>query len=111
MQGHAPPAAGWHYRTVQAAGLVFFLLAKSITGTLGRESAFTAKIGEGDLSQTLEISQQDEVGKLAGAKLIITGSIYAGEKNYELFLKLLRVETGEILSVTKLIVSRKLGLS
>ena len=51
-----------------------------------------------------------EAGKLAGAKIIITGNIYTGDKNYEIFLKLLRVETGEVLSITKLIVSRKLGL-
>jgi len=51
-----------------------------------------------------------EAGKLAGAKIIITGNIYAGTKNYKIFLKLLRVETGEVLSVTKLVVSKKLGL-
>ncbi|MDH3976032.1 MAG: VWA domain-containing protein [Deltaproteobacteria bacterium] len=51
-----------------------------------------------------------EAGKLAGAKIIIRGNIYSGKKNYEIFLKLLRVETGEVLSVTKLVVSRKLGL-
>lgn len=51
-----------------------------------------------------------EAGKLAGARIIITGNIYEGAKNYELFLKLLRVKTGEVLSVTKLVVSKKLSL-
>lgn len=49
-------------------------------------------------------------GKLMGATMIITGKIYLSQDNYEIFLKLLRVETGEVLAVNKLKVDRKLGL-
>ena len=49
-------------------------------------------------------------GKLMGASMIITGKIYLSQNNYEIFLKLLRVETGEVLAVNKLKIDRKLGL-
>ena len=49
-------------------------------------------------------------GKLMGARMIITGKVYLSQNNYEIFLKLLRVETGEILAVNKLKIDRKLGL-
>jgi len=49
-------------------------------------------------------------GKLMGARMIITGKIYLSQDNYEIFLKLLRVETGEVLAVNKLKIDRKLGL-
>jgi Mg-chelatase subunit ChlD len=51
------------------------------------------------------------VGKLIGARMIVTGRLYSKNKNYEVFLKLLRVETGEVLSVNKLMIDRRLGLS
>jgi Mg-chelatase subunit ChlD len=50
------------------------------------------------------------VGKMIGAKLIIVGKVYKKKNKYEIFLKLLRVETSEILSVTKIIVDKSLGL-
>jgi hypothetical protein len=43
--------------------------------------------------------------------MLISGTLFDRGKNYEVFLKLLRVETGEILSVTKLLVDKALGLS
>ncbi len=52
-----------------------------------------------------------EIGKLIGAKILVTGELYSKETNYELFLKLLNVETGEVLSVTKTVIDRNLGLS
>ena len=52
-----------------------------------------------------------KIGNLMGAKMLIIGKFYAGkENNYELFLKLLQVETGEILAVTKSIIDVNLGL-
>jgi hypothetical protein len=49
-------------------------------------------------------------GKLMGARMIITGRLYLTQDNYEIFMKLLRVETGEVLAVNKLKIDRKLGL-
>lgn len=51
-----------------------------------------------------------KVGKLIGAKMMIGGTLYERKDTYEIFLKLLRVETGEILSVNKLKIDRKLGI-
>ena len=51
-----------------------------------------------------------EIGEILNAEILIGGSLYhAGQ--YELFLKMLRVETGEILSVTKAEIDSALGLS
>lgn len=52
-----------------------------------------------------------KVGKLAGAKLLVTGKLYRRDDDYELFLRLLRVETAEVLSVTKARIDAKLGLN
>ena len=47
---------------------------------------------------------------LSPSELLIIGKLYSTAKGYELFLKLLRVETGEVLSVTKAIIDTALGL-
>lgn len=50
------------------------------------------------------------VGQMLGAEVLLLGKLYRKEGGYELFLKLLRVQTGEILSVTKARIDRRLGL-
>lgn len=62
------------------------------------------------LSGLVDDSQAAKVGNLLGAEVLVTGRLYAKEDRYEVFLKLLRVETGEILSATKARVDRKLGI-
>ncbi len=52
-----------------------------------------------------------EAGKLIGAKMIVTGRLMAGKGKFVIFLKLIRVETAELLSATKLVVDRGLGIS
>ncbi|MBN2536348.1 MAG: VWA domain-containing protein [Spirochaetales bacterium] len=52
-----------------------------------------------------------EVGALLGAEVLITGKMYRKEKHYEIFFKFLRVETAEILSVTRTRIEKTLGLS
>ncbi len=66
-----------------------------------------------ELSQTGLVSDENavKVGKVIGAKMLITGKLYPKADNYEIFLKLLRVETGEVLAVNKLRIDKKLGLS
>ena len=51
-----------------------------------------------------------KAGKLLGAEIIITGRVYRMKDNYEIFMKMLRVETGEVLSVNKLKIDGRLGL-
>jgi Mg-chelatase subunit ChlD len=62
------------------------------------------------LSDLAEEQGAARVGQLMGAELLIIGKLYSTAKGYELFLKLLRVETGEVLSVTKAIIAPALGL-
>ena len=51
-----------------------------------------------------------KLGNLLGAKAIFSGKLYAAKNGYEIFLKLIRVETGEILSVTKLKIGKDLAI-
>ncbi len=62
------------------------------------------------LSDLAEEQGAAKVGELIGAQLLIIGKLYSTAKGYELFLKLVRVETGEVLSVTKAIIDKELGL-
>jgi Mg-chelatase subunit ChlD/TolB-like protein len=51
-----------------------------------------------------------KAGKLLGADYLVTGTVFAGKERYEIFLKLVRVETAEVLSATKAKLDLKLGL-
>jgi len=66
-----------------------------------------------ELSLSLQSLAEDEsaarVGRLLGAKLLVTGSLYGKEAGYESFLKLIDVETGEILAMTRLKIGPGLG--
>ena len=50
------------------------------------------------------------IGKAIGAQMLLSSTLFDRGKNFEIFMKLVRVETGEILSVTKLVADKKLGL-
>lgn len=50
------------------------------------------------------------LGALLGAEVMVTGRLYIRNDKYEIFLKLLRVETGEILSVSRAKLTKDLGL-
>jgi len=62
------------------------------------------------LSDLAEEQGAAKVGELLGAELLFIGKLYSTAKGYELFLKLVRVETGEVLSLTKAIIDKELGL-
>ena len=62
------------------------------------------------LSGLLTEAQTTKIGELLGAELLLAGELYEKEGSYDLFLKLLRVETAEILAVTKIIIDKDLGL-
>jgi Mg-chelatase subunit ChlD len=69
------------------------------------------------LLQELELQLSDladdkgavRVGALMGAELLLAGRLYLRSDGFELFLKLLKVQTGEVLSVTKARIDRRLG--
>ena len=50
------------------------------------------------------------VGKILNAEMLLTSRMFDRTEGYEVFIKLLRVQTGEILSVTKLVIDKGLGL-
>lgn len=52
-----------------------------------------------------------EVGKILGARMLITGKVFRKGDIYEIFPSLLNVETGEILAVTKAKLDAQLGIS
>jgi pentose-5-phosphate-3-epimerase len=87
-------------------------MTKYETFTMVERKDLQAILQEMKLQLTGAISDKDavKVGKLAGAKMIVAGSLYGNADYYELFLKLLRVESGEVLSVTKARNNKKLGL-
>ena len=49
-------------------------------------------------------------GELLGADILVTGSVYRRDGKYEIFLRLIRVSTAEVLSVARARVDAKLGL-
>ena len=51
-----------------------------------------------------------KIGQILNADVLITGNLFGKDDAFELFLRLVRVETGEILSVTRSVIDRKLGL-
>lgn len=51
-----------------------------------------------------------KLGRLLNAQYLITGKQFTRDDSFELFLNLLRVETGEVLSITKAVLDRELGL-
>ena len=64
------------------------------------------------LSQSALVDEKKavEAGKLTGAELLVMGTLFRMPEAFEMFLKLLRTETGEILSVTKMRIDTGLGL-
>jgi Mg-chelatase subunit ChlD len=62
------------------------------------------------LSGLADEGQAAKVGKLLGARILVLGKLYPKGQAYELFLKLLWVENGEVLSATKAVIDRRLGI-
>jgi Mg-chelatase subunit ChlD len=62
------------------------------------------------LSGLVDDESAVRVGELLGAEMLITGKMYRKNKTIEIFFKLLRVQTSEVLSVTKTKIDSKLGL-
>ncbi len=62
------------------------------------------------LSGITEGEDAVKIGQILNADVLITGNLFGKEDSFELFLRLVRVETGEILSVTRSVIDRKLGI-
>jgi hypothetical protein len=80
--------------------------------TLVERKDLQAVLGELEL-QLSSLSDEDsavKAGKLLDADFLVTGTVFRGQDRYELFLKLLRVDTAEVLSATKARIDAALGL-
>ncbi len=62
------------------------------------------------LSGLVDEEAAAKVGRILGAEVLVSGSVYRRDERYELFLKLVRVETAEVLAATKARIDLKLGL-
>ena len=62
------------------------------------------------LSGITEGEDAVKIGQILNADILITGNLFGKDDAFELFLRLVRVETGEILSVTRSVIDRKLGI-
>lgn len=62
------------------------------------------------LSGITEGEDAVKIGQILNADVLITGNLFGGDNSFELFLRLVRVETGEILSVTRSVIDKKLGI-
>ncbi|MDX1959016.1 MAG: VWA domain-containing protein [Leptospiraceae bacterium] len=51
-----------------------------------------------------------KIGKISGAKILLLSDMYNKENSYEIFIKMVNTETGEILAVNKLLLENELGL-
>lgn len=60
--------------------------------------------------QAVDEANAVKVGKLLGANLLVNSKMYKKDSNFEIYIKLINTETGEIQSATKLVVDSKLGL-
>ncbi|MFC1504491.1 VWA domain-containing protein, partial [Spirochaetota bacterium] len=52
----------------------------------------------------------EKIGELLGAEYLLTSSLYLDKDQYRIFLRLVKVETGEIVSATKCFIERELGI-
>ncbi|MEJ2055282.1 MAG: hypothetical protein P8X42_15310 [Calditrichaceae bacterium] len=62
------------------------------------------------LSGIVAVSDAAKPDQWIGADYQLIGNLYFKDGNYEAYLKLVRVNTAEILSVTKLCIDYRLGL-
>jgi Mg-chelatase subunit ChlD len=64
-----------------------------------------------NLSGLVDEKNAASAGKMLGADMIIAGKLVEKKNDFTVFLKLLRVETAEILAITKLRIDKRLGIS
>ncbi len=63
-----------------------------------------------ELGGFVDPDQAAKVGAFLGADMLIIGNLFFKDNQYEIFLKLERVSTAEILSITKVKIDPRLGL-
>jgi Mg-chelatase subunit ChlD len=86
----------------EAADIFKLVERKDIQKILEEQNLQLSGITEGEDAIT--------IGQILNADVLITGNLFKKESAFELFLRLVRVETGEILSVTRSVIDGKLGI-
>lgn len=87
-------------------------LSKNKTFKIVERKDLQKILGELELqsSDLFDEEKSAKLGKFLGAKIILIGKLYSKKEKYEIFLKEVRVETAEVLSITKIIIDKNLGL-
>lgn len=87
-------------------------LSKNKTFKIVERKDLQKILGELELqsSDLFDEEKSAKLGKFLGAKILLIGKLYSKKENYEIFLKEVRVETAEVLSITKIIIDKNLGL-
>jgi len=87
-------------------------LSKNKTFKIVERKDLQKILGELELqsSDLFDEEKSAKLGKFLGAKILLIGKLYSKKENYEIFLKAVRVETAEVLSITKIIIDKNLGL-
>lgn len=90
--------------------LVSLIVSRSITRPLQKAMRFARTIASGDLSQKLDIAQNDEIGALARAINIMAGEIEKSQSNLELQV---RERTAELKATHQelMITARQAGMA
>lgn len=114
------PAALLPFRAEEAHRLQAEYFTEQCLLSLGKDEAFTL-VDRRDLqavSQELKLQHSgltdeetvQEIGRLLNAEVLITGQLFRREESFELFLRLLKVETGEMMAATRAVIAEELGL-
>lgn len=99
------PAAAWFGQFLSMAALRDHRYRVAERGNIGevlREQAL-------QLSGAVDPASAQEAGKLMGSEFLLLSGLHRREGRYELFLRLVRVGTGETLSATRAQISADLG--
>ena len=86
-----------------ARGKIFNIVERDQLSSILREISLQT-------SGLTETDNAARVGRLSGARQVILGKLIRKKDRYELFFKLVRVETAEVLSVTRALIDPGLGL-
>jgi methyl-accepting chemotaxis protein len=93
--------------TVIIAAISELILVRSISIPVEKLSAIVGSIANGDLSQTVDISNKDELGKLAKDINTMTTSLKASRENIE---KKVAERTAQLEKINKVMVGRELTM-
>ncbi|MCB1315580.1 MAG: VWA domain-containing protein [Leptospiraceae bacterium] len=92
---------------------ISYALSKNETFRVVEREDLQQILSELELQQSglIDEEQASELGRLLGSDLLLAGKMISSADRHEVFLRLIRVETGEVLAVSRAIIDAKLGLA